>query len=86
MPVDELMDFGELAHARLGIGVDARDQLELRLAEIGRDVRVRQRGAQRRRMRRRREPAIRGDPQAFLLDAAQQRAQRVVRQCGKAIP
>ena len=85
MPVDELMDFGKLAHTRFGIGVDARDQLELRLAEVGRDVRVRQRGAQRRRMRCRREPAIEAT-RRLSFSTPRSNAQRVVRQCGEAIP
>jgi hypothetical protein len=48
----------------------ARDEFELRFAEVGRDVRMRERGAQRQRMRRQRELAVGQRAQAFLLDAA----------------
>ncbi len=57
------------------VRVDAGDQLELRLAEIGGDVRVRQRRSERRGMRRQRERAVRPRAQALLLDAAAHAAQ-----------
>src|SRR5207248_3534806 len=64
--------------------VNAGDQLELRLAEVGRDMRMGERRAEPGRMRRRREIAVRADPQALLLDAAQQLCERTGRQRAQA--
>ena len=68
--VGELVDPGQLVERGLGVAVHARDQLELRLAEVGRDVRMGQRRAERERMGRQRELAVGQRAQAFLLDAA----------------
>src|SRR2546426_115707 len=66
----EVADPGELLQAGLHAAVHAGDQLELRLAEIGGDVRVRERRAERRRVRRLRKRAVGTHAQALLLDAA----------------
>ena len=81
MAIDELVNLSELLHAGVGVRVHAGDELELRLAEVGRDMRMRQRRAERERMRSRRKPAVRRDAQAFFLDAAHESAQCVHRQC-----
>ena len=83
--IDELVDLRQLRQAGLGVRVHAGDQLELRLAEIGRDVRVRQRRTERRRMRRQRERAARLRAQAFLLDAAPDAQQGVGREPAQAV-
>jgi hypothetical protein len=49
---DELVDARELLQALVHVGMHAGDQLELAFAEIGRDVRMGERRAERRRMRR----------------------------------
>ncbi len=72
LPVDSLVQLGQLLQAGLDAGVHAGDQLELGLAEVRGDVRVRKRGAEPGRMRRGRERAIGIDAQAFLFDAAQE--------------
>ena len=57
--VDELVDLRRAPPGRpRTLGVHAGDELELRLAEIGGDVRVRERRAERRRVRRQRERAV----------------------------
>src|SRR6267142_4183246 len=58
----------ELLQTRVGRVVHTGDELELRLAEIGSDVRVRERRAERRRMRRRGERPVGPNAQAFLFD------------------
>src|SRR5207302_8551528 len=68
--VDDLVDPGELLQARVDAVVHSGDQLELRLAEVGGDVRVRERRAERRRVRRLRQRAVGTHAQALLLDAA----------------
>ncbi len=68
--VDVLVDLRQFRQARLGIRVHAGDQLELRLAVVGGDVRMRQRRAQRRRVRRECQRAAGLHAQALLLDAA----------------
>ena len=78
--VDELVDLGQLAQAAVDAGVHAGDQLELRLAEIGRDVLVRERRAEPRRVRRFGKRAVRPDAQAFLLDAAPDACERLGRE------
>jgi hypothetical protein len=60
--------------------VHAGDELELRLGEVRGDVGVRERRAERRRMRCVGERAVGTDPQALLLDAAAKRAERLARQ------
>ena len=85
MAVDELVNFGELLDARVRVRMHAGDELELRLAEIGGDVRVRQGSAERAGVRRCREAAVGRDAQAFLLDAAHKAAQRVRRQRCQAV-
>jgi len=77
MPIDELMQFGQLAHAGVGVDVHAGDQLDLRLAEVGGDVRMRQRGTERDRMRLLRQVPVGPRAQAFLLDAAAQCAEHL---------
>ena len=71
LAVDDLVDLGQLAQAAVDVGVHAGDQLELRLAEIGRDVLVGERRSQARRVRRVGKGAVSFDAQAFLFDAAQ---------------
>ena len=68
--VDDLVDFGELRQALVDVGVDAGDQLELGFAEIGGDVRVRERRPEPGRMRRRGELSVGSDAEAFFFDAA----------------
>ena len=77
---DDLVDLGQLPGAILRADLNAGDELELRLAEIGRDVRVLERGAERRRMRRRRQRPVRPHPQALFLDPAAKRLQHLARQ------
>jgi hypothetical protein len=55
----------------LPCAVRAGDQLELRLAEVGGDVRMRQRRAELGRMRRESERAVGLDAQALFLHPAQ---------------
>ena len=61
----------------------AGDEFELRLAEIGGDVRVRQRRTERRWMRRMRQGTIKGGPQTFLFKPAAHAAQALGRQFGQ---
>ncbi len=68
--VDHLVDLGQLLEAGVEALVRAGDELELRLAEIGGDVRMRERRAERLRMRKRRERAVGAHAQALLLDTA----------------
>jgi hypothetical protein len=70
------VDLGQLQQAGVGVGVDAGDQLELALAEIGGDVRVGERRAEARRVRRERERPVGPNAQALLLDPASQLTQR----------
>src|SRR5580704_19029223 len=56
--IHDLMNFGELLQAGLGTGVHTGNELELRLAEIGSDVRMAERGAERGRMRGRGERSV----------------------------
>src|SRR5437588_12949267 len=60
----------ELVETGVRRGVHAGNELELRFTEVGRDVWMRERGAQRRRVRRHGERAVRPDTQAFLFDSA----------------
>src|SRR5262245_8851472 len=73
------MDALQLLQAGLGARVHAGDQLQLRLAEVGGDVRVGERRAELARVRRQRERARRRRAQALLLDAAAQPEQRLAR-------
>ena len=68
--VDEAVDVAQLLQAGLRRQMDTGDQLELRFAEIGGDVRMRQRRAQAGRMRGQRERAVRANAQAFFFDPA----------------
>ncbi len=68
--VGELVNLRQFVETGVNAGVCARDQLELRLAVIGRDLRVRERGAKRNRMRCQRETARGQRAQAFLFNAA----------------
>ena len=70
---DHLVDLGQLQGAGVGIGMNTGDQLELRFAEIGRDVRVGQRRAQRGRVGCERQRPVWSNPQALLFDAAAHR-------------
>jgi hypothetical protein len=70
LTVDRLVDRGELLEAALHAGVHAGDELELRFAEIGGDVRMRERRPEPRRVRRRGERAVGPNAEALLLDAA----------------
>ena len=79
VPVDELVNLRQFREARVHVGLHAGDELHLRLAEVRRDVRMRERCAELRRMRRDRQRAIGPDPQALLLDATQQAFQRIAR-------
>ena len=78
--VDDLVDLAQLAQAALDVAVHAGDQLQLRLAEIGRDVLVGERRAEPRRVRRVGKHAVRPDAQAFLFDAAQDAGERLGRE------
>ena len=69
--IDGLVDFGQLAQAVVHAGVHAGDQLQLRLAVVGGDVRVRQGRPQRQRVRGQGQLAIAIDAQAFAFDAMQ---------------
>ncbi len=75
--IDRLVDLDELGQARLRIGMDAGDQLDLRFAEVGGHQRMRQRRAERRGMRRRRQRTVGPHAQAFLLDAPAQVGERL---------
>ncbi len=66
----ELVDLGQLVEALLHRTARAGDEFDLRLAVVGRDVRMRERGTQCCRMRRERQPALGQHAQALLLDAA----------------
>ena len=83
--VDRLVDLDELAHAGVAGRVHAGDELELRLREVRRDVRMGERGAERPRVRRGRERAVRPHAQAFLLDAAHEAGQRFAGQGVEAV-
>ena len=79
--VDNLVDFGELGETGVNARVHAGDQFQLGLAEIGGDVRVRERRAEPGRMRRIREHAVRTDAQAFLFDSAPEACEYLARKC-----
>src|SRR3979490_116910 len=64
--VDDLVDLGELPEGGAGVGMNAGDELDLRLAEVGGDVRMGERRAEQRRMRRRGQQTVRLHAQAFL--------------------
>jgi len=70
VPVDQLVNLGEFGKTGFRVRVHAGDQFELGLAEIGGDVRVRERRAERARMRRIGEHPVRPDAQALLFHAA----------------
>ena len=74
-----LVDARELVQAGIGTGVRPRNQLDLRFAEVGGDVRVCERRAQLPGMRRERQLAVRQRAQAFLFHAAQHARQAVCR-------
>ncbi len=67
--VGELVHLAQLGQAGVDVGMHAGDQLQLRFAEVGRDVRMRERAAQRSRMGREGQLAIRERTQTFPLDA-----------------
>ncbi len=71
-PVDHLVQLRELRQASLDAVVHARDELELGLAEVRGDARVRERRAEPWRMRRFGQGPIGTDAKALLLEAAQQ--------------
>ena len=64
-----LVNAGEFGQAGVDAVVDAGDEFDLGLTEIGGDVRVREGGAQRTGMRPHGQLAIGSGPQAFLLQA-----------------
>jgi hypothetical protein len=70
LAVDELVGLGQFGQAARHVRVHAGDELELRFAEVGRDVRVGERRPERCRMRRQREPAAGLHTQALFFDAA----------------
>jgi hypothetical protein len=82
--VRELVDLQQFLQAALGRGVHAGDQLQLRLAVVGGNVRVRQRRAQEVRMRRQGQPTVRRGAQAFFFDAAANALQPLRRKGGQA--
>ena len=79
VPVDDLVDFGEFGDARLRVRVYAGDQLELRFAEIGGDMRVRERRAEPGGVRRVGEHSVLPYAQAFLFHAAPYASQHFAR-------
>ncbi len=79
--VDGLVHLRQFGLGRLGAAVHAGDQLELSLAEVGGDVRVRQRGAECARMRGGGERARLRHAQAFLLHASPDAVQASRAQC-----
>ncbi len=81
---NELVDLGQLLEAGLDAGMHAGDQFELRFAEIGRDVRMGERRAERGRVRRGGKPAVRLHAQAFLFESAPNAAQDLGRQRAEA--
>ena len=83
--VGELVQRGEFVQHGLHLLVGAGDQLDLRLAEVGGDMRVGQRRAQRRRVRGERQHAGGGGAQAFLFHAAPHAAQALDGERSKAI-
>ncbi len=83
VPVDDLMDRGEFIEARVHAGVDAGDQLELGFAEIRGDVRMGERRAERRRVRRIGKRAVRPDAKAFLFDSAPDAPEYFRRECAQ---
>jgi hypothetical protein len=83
--IDELVDLRQLGQARFDAGVHAGDELELRFAEIGGDVRMGQRRPQTCRVRRQGQRAVGLRTQAFLLDAAPHAGQALGRQCLQAL-
>ena len=68
--VDMLVHLDQLVQALRHAELRARDQLDLRFAVIGGDVRMRQRRTQGARMRCQRQPSRRQCTQSFLFDAA----------------
>ena len=78
-PIDDLVNFRDFRDARIGAGVYAGNELELRLAEVGRDVRVLERRAERCRMRSRRERSVGPHAQALLFDSAPKLVEHVAR-------
>ncbi len=81
---DVLVQLSKLRHAGFDGTVRASDQFDLRLAEVGCDVRMAQRRAQCCRVRCHHQCAAWIDPQAFLLDAAANALQRALAQATKA--
>jgi hypothetical protein len=68
--VDKAVDIAQLSQGLGHAGVHAGDEFQLRFAEIGGDVRVRQGRAQSARVGRHGIAAARAHPKAFFLDAA----------------
>ncbi len=67
--VDELVDVAKTLQRLPGIRECRRDELQEGLGKIGRDVTIRERRAEPRRMWPRGQEAVRRDAQRFLLDA-----------------
>ena len=78
--IDHLVDLRQLRETAVRTGVHAGDELELRLAEVGGDMRMGERRAEARRVRRRGERAVGAHAQALLFDAATKARQRRRRQ------
>src|SRR2546430_6770207 len=68
--VDEPMQVFQLVQTGVRGRMHARDELELRFAEVRGDVRMSERGAERTRVRRHRKGSVRPDAQALFFDAA----------------
>ncbi|CAJ5962074.1 Uncharacterised protein [Burkholderia pseudomallei] len=87
--VDVAMQLVEPLERRRRVALRRRDQLDERLRIIGRQRRMRERRAERARMRRKRDHPVARHAQAFLLDAAQAVRQLLARraraQHGKAL-
>ena len=74
--IDKAVHVTEFSDGAFRSVMDAGDELELSLGEIGGDVGMCQRGTQGSGMLTARELAVRPDPQTFLLDAAAQALQQ----------
>ena len=72
---------GQLVTARIDGRMHTGDELDLRFAEVGGDVRMGQRGAERARMGRRCQHAVRPYPQTLLFDAPQEPLKHGRRKC-----
>ena len=83
--IHRLVQLGQLLQAGLDPGMHAGDQLDLRLAIVGGDMRMRQRRTQRQRVWCQRQHAVGQRTQAFLFDAAANPAQLRTGECAHAL-